>query len=46
MREPKRTQTLSYHLSKIADPRMDRRKEHSLHDVLMIAILGGDFYFR
>jgi predicted transposase YbfD/YdcC len=40
MREPKRTQTLSYHLSKNADPRMDRRKEHSLHDVLMIAILA------
>jgi len=40
MQEPKRSEPLSYHLSIIADPRMDRRKEHSLHDVLMIAILA------
>lgn len=40
MQEPNKCETLSYHLSIIADPRMDRRKEHSLHDVLMIAILG------
>ena len=40
MQEPKRIETLSYHLSIIADPRMDRRKEHTLHDVLMIAILA------
>lgn len=40
MQEPNRVETLSYHLSIIADPRMDRRKEHSLHDVLMIAILA------
>lgn len=40
MQESKQGKTLSDHLSIIADPRMDRRKEHSLHDVLMIAILG------
>lgn len=31
---------LSYHLSILTDPRMDRRKEHSLHDVLMISLLA------
>jgi predicted transposase YbfD/YdcC len=31
---------LSYHLSQLEDPRMDRRKEHSLHDVLMISIMA------
>ena len=40
MQEPKRIENLSYHLSIIPDPRVDRCKEHSLHDVLMIAILG------
>lgn len=40
MQEPNRVETLSYHLSIISDPRMDRRKEHTLHDVLMIAILA------
>jgi predicted transposase YbfD/YdcC len=34
------SQNLSYHLSQLEDPRMDRRKEHSLHDVLMISILA------
>lgn len=40
MQKPKHVETLSHHLSIIPDPRMDRRKEHSLHDVLMISILG------
>lgn len=40
MQQPNRVETLSYHLSNIPDPRMDRCKEHSLHDVLMISILG------
>jgi predicted transposase YbfD/YdcC len=40
MEEPKHVENLSYHLSIIPDPRLDRRKEHSLHDVLMIAILA------
>ncbi len=40
MEEPKRVENLSYHLSIIPDPRVERRKVHSLHDVLMIAILG------
>jgi len=40
MQETNRVENLSYYLSLIPDPRVDRRKEHSLHDVLMIAILG------
>lgn len=32
--------TLSYHLSNLSDPRMDRGKEHSLQDVLLISILA------
>ncbi len=32
--------SLSYHLSSITDPRLDRRKKHSLHDVLMISIMA------
>ena len=32
MQEPKRVENLSYHLSIIPDPRVDRGKEHSLHD--------------
>jgi len=40
MEEPKHVENLSYHLSIIPDPRLDRRKEHSLHDVLMIGILA------
>jgi len=38
--EPRRAANLSEHLSIIPDPRVERGKEHSLHDVLMIAILG------
>ena len=38
--ETNRVENLSYYLGIIPDPRVDRRKEHSLHDVLMIAIVG------
>lgn len=32
--------SLSFHLSILPDSRVDRRKKHSLHDVLMMAILA------
>jgi predicted transposase YbfD/YdcC len=40
MQEPTRIENLSYHLNIIPDPRVDRCKAHTLHDVLMIAILA------
>lgn len=40
MPDASQAKNLSYHLSILADPRMERRKEHSLHDVLMISILA------
>jgi predicted transposase YbfD/YdcC len=40
MQKPNRVENLSDHLSIIPDPRVDRCKAHSLHDVLMIAILA------
>lgn len=40
MEEESRVENLSYHLSIIPDPRVDRCKEHKLHDVLMIAVLA------
>jgi hypothetical protein len=33
-------ESLSRHISIIADPRMDRTKDHSLHDILIIAVLA------
>ena len=30
--------TLSEHFKKLRDPRIDRRKDHRLHDILIIAI--------
>ena len=40
MEEETRVENLSYSLSIIPDPRVDRRKEHKRHDVLMIAVLA------
>lgn len=40
MHHSSQVQSLSQHLSHIVDPRLDRTKAHSLHDVLLIAILA------
>ncbi len=40
MHYPTAPHCLSHHLGLIVDPRMDRTKAHSLHDVLMISVLA------
>jgi hypothetical protein len=40
MRNEKHPKSLSEHISIIIDPRVERTREHSLHDILVIAVLA------